>query len=203
MVQIIYHYYDRNMTIGRPKEFDRKEVLEVALHKFWQQGYHVTSVQELIDQMGLSKSSFYQAFGSKKKLFIDCLTHYTDMRVDGFLQGLQPGTSGISIIENFFKSIPNQENKAGCLLVNSANEFGQRDLELSEAVKKSYSRIEKVFLKAIKQSQKEKKLSSKISAADLARSLVCNLSGLQTLSHAGMDKRYLSNQVKLIIKKIH
>ena len=61
---------DRSQTIrmARPREFD-EEVLRRALHLFWDRGYEGASRSDLVDGMGLTKSSLYRAFGSKEGLF--------------------------------------------------------------------------------------------------------------------------------------
>ena len=39
--------------MGRPKEFDREEVLQKALHTFWQKGYDATTLPDLLESMGI------------------------------------------------------------------------------------------------------------------------------------------------------
>ena len=56
-------------TMARPREFDENQALEKALLVFWDKGYEGTSLTDLLGEMGLTKSSFYKAFGSKEDLF--------------------------------------------------------------------------------------------------------------------------------------
>lgn len=43
--------------MARTKEYDRDMALENAMMSFWAQGYTATSVQQILDAMGISRSS--------------------------------------------------------------------------------------------------------------------------------------------------
>ena len=64
--------------MGRQKEFDQEEALIKARNLFWDKGYEKTSLNDLLDVMGIHKKSFYDTFGSKKEIFIDALKNYHD-----------------------------------------------------------------------------------------------------------------------------
>ena len=51
------------------KTFDIDEAIDRATEVFWAKGYEATSLADLIKATGVNKGSFYNAFGSKKKLF--------------------------------------------------------------------------------------------------------------------------------------
>lgn len=63
-------------TRGRPREFDKEEVLGSALRVFWQRGYEGASLTDLTDAMGITRPSLYAAFGNKEALFRQTLDLY-------------------------------------------------------------------------------------------------------------------------------
>ncbi len=64
--------------MGRPKEFDEAEVLERAVELFWARGYQATSVQDIVDHVGVNRQSLYNEFGGKDALFLAALRRYME-----------------------------------------------------------------------------------------------------------------------------
>lgn len=64
--------------MARPRGFDEATVLAQAAGAFLRSGYEGTSVEELTGATGLHRGSLYQAFGSKRGLFLRCLEAATD-----------------------------------------------------------------------------------------------------------------------------
>ncbi len=56
--------------MGRQKTFDEETVLAVASQLFASQGFHATSIDDLVTKTGLLRGSLYKAFGSKRNLFV-------------------------------------------------------------------------------------------------------------------------------------
>jgi AcrR family transcriptional regulator len=63
---------------GRPTTFDRPAVLQEAMKLFWENGYEGTSFEDLISKMSISPSSFYNAFGSKERLYREATECFMD-----------------------------------------------------------------------------------------------------------------------------
>jgi TetR/AcrR family transcriptional repressor of nem operon len=59
--------------MGRQRGYDEGEVLDRSARAFLRAGYEGTSVEELVGATGLHRGSLYQAFGSKRGLFVSCL----------------------------------------------------------------------------------------------------------------------------------
>lgn len=67
------------MRTGRPRSFDRDQVLEKAMHLFWQRGYEGTTLGQLTAAMGIAAPSLYAAFGSKEGLYREALDRYSSL----------------------------------------------------------------------------------------------------------------------------
>lgn len=55
--------------MGRPRKFDEAEVLAGAIALFGKSGFNAVSVDAVVNQLGLNRSSFYNIYGSKHGLF--------------------------------------------------------------------------------------------------------------------------------------
>ena len=59
--------------MGRPRAFDTDDVVRRAGEVFARSGYHGASVDEVLKATGIQRASLYQAFGSKRGLFVEVL----------------------------------------------------------------------------------------------------------------------------------
>lgn len=70
----------------RSKQFKPEQALGSAMSAFWRHGYEATSMEDLMDCMGIGRASIYNAFGNKRALFLAALGHYVS--TGGALQGV-------------------------------------------------------------------------------------------------------------------
>lgn len=62
--------------MGRKIRFNKEHALNKAMHLFWEKGYDATYISDLIETMGISRSTLYDSFGDKDALFKLVLEHY-------------------------------------------------------------------------------------------------------------------------------
>lgn len=194
------------MTVGRPIEFDIQQALEAATRVFWQRGYDATSLDDLLAAMDISKSSLYQAFGGKPQLFQRCLEHYRDSFADRMRTALDESASGLAYIETILSSVANgtsaQMGRAGCLLINTASEFGQRDTKIANLVTRSLERFEDLFYSAVCRAQAEGGVPKNANARSLALFLATNLGGLKGMARAGASPVKIRAVVRVVMNSL-
>ena len=196
-------YTVKAMQIGRPREFDPDEVLDKAMQLFWTKGYEATSLEDLLETMGLSKSSFYQTFQSKHQVFERSIDQYRELMEVTLRERLRHAKSGLAFIEETLASVGGEACRMGrprgCLFMNSASEFAQRDPAIDKLVREGVGKMTDLFMEAVTRAQKEGEISAKRNPRSLARYLVNNLSGLNALAKAGMDPKSLSDIVGVVV----
>ncbi|HHI92586.1 MAG TPA: TetR/AcrR family transcriptional regulator [Gammaproteobacteria bacterium] len=194
------------MTTGRPREFDTNQALAAAMHQFWQQGYTATSLQDLLKAMQISKSSFYQTFGSKHALFQRCMEHYRNTLEDSMLAHLQKSPSARQFIDATFRAISDNgqdgDGQFGCLIMNTASEFAQDDPVVAKLVRTGTEKIHTVFLHAIKRAQADGEIPGDKNPEALASYLLSSMGGLRTMAKAGTARKTLEEIVKITLSAL-
>jgi AcrR family transcriptional regulator len=194
------------MKIGRPLEYNPDQVLEAAMRLFWRQGYEATSLQDLLAEMKLSKSSLYQAFGSKRNLFLQCIKRYREITMAEMQERLLKSDSGIQFIvdtlSGVVKEVNELANPKGCLVINTASEFAQSDAQIALSVANGLDGYRDMFCQAVRKGQKDGCIRHDFESELLANYLVTNMSGLRTMVKAGTNETILERMVEVIVATV-
>ena len=90
------------------KDYDerRTEILTSAQGLFFSKGYEATSVQEIIDAVGIAKGTFYHYFDSKVDLLDALVESLTEQRLQ-FTQAIldEPGLTAAQKLQRIFSEI--------------------------------------------------------------------------------------------------
>lgn len=187
--------------MSRKQAFEKDEVLESAMILFWTQGCQATTPMQLIKEMGLSKSSLYNTFQSKKKLYIECLQAFIDQRVSIY-KNIFEGNDFPIAIEMMFKRHLDAlviKNRRGCFIVNSAIELSPHDPEVEGLVLRGFQRIEKILYKSILEAQKKRLVSKDHDADSLAKFFLSSSNGLSVMSKSNPERESLEKIVNVIL----
>ncbi|MDZ7750319.1 MAG: TetR/AcrR family transcriptional regulator [Gammaproteobacteria bacterium] len=177
------------MSTGRPLGYDPEAALEAAMGLFWRRGYEATSLARLMAVTGLSKSSFYQAFGSKHALFERCMERYSAYMVKTMDAMLAEAPSGRVFVERLLMGIADETRgpgaRRGCLVMNSASEFAGRDPVVADLVARSTASFMAVFRRAVERAKADGEIPPDKDTGVLAAYILTNVAGLRTMVKAG------------------
>jgi TetR/AcrR family transcriptional repressor of nem operon len=187
--------------MARTKEFNEDQALDKAIEIFWHKGYNGTSAQDLVTHLGLSRSSLYDTFGDKQKLFAQSLQRYQKNAQNQIVDLLEQSDNIKETLRDIFKQavIESLEDRItkGCFMVNSSVELAMHDEEIAKIVKNNSQIMEEVFTKAVQKGQDSGNISKTNSARVLARSIFNTYSGIRVLARTGeRDKQVYDDIVK-------
>ncbi|NNF24447.1 MAG: hypothetical protein HKN63_06535 [Rhodobacteraceae bacterium] len=133
----------------------------------------------LIDQIGVSRYRLYSEFGNMRGLFEAALGRYNDEILDlrfGPLEHTETVLSEVLSVLDFYGPAGNGPTAGrGCLLCNTAVEFGPNDPAGSGATQRYFERLPRAFRNALGNAQKTGQLAGVVDTvreADLLTSVV-------------------------------
>jgi TetR/AcrR family transcriptional repressor of nem operon len=189
--------------MGRPQEFDTAEALRRAMHVFWSKGYQATSLADILNATGLSKSSLYATFGDKRALFLAAFEAYRMERMEHLHRILNDGWPARQSIERFFREgvahgvDPTQSH--GCMTANEAVELAPHDVDVQRLVAEDFQAVEDAFTQAIARGQADGSITSRDDPRKLGRFLTVSLQGLQVMARAQSDRERLDDTVTVMM----
>jgi TetR/AcrR family transcriptional repressor of nem operon len=169
--------------MARTKVFDEEEVLDKAMNLFWQKGYNATSAQDLVDTLGISRSSLYDTYGDKHTLFVKALQQYRKERIDPVIKEVNSAEDAEAYIRNFFELVKTaalaENSSMGCFMVNSAVEMAPVDSEVATIANSIMHDTENAVCKVIQKGQDAGVFTTRYPAIALARFVLNSLNGLR------------------------
>jgi AcrR family transcriptional regulator len=164
--------------MGRPKNFNREDVLKKAMPVFWRRGFVDASLHELELATGVNKSGLYSEFEDKEDLFVQSLQYYLESLEKKGLLTTEP--LGWGNIERFLKMGPSSlDGQKGCFAVSSMREFSILPAEAIAIITRSRSKMKQLIAKNI---EVERPKMNADSLAELVLTFFTGLSMEQNLS---------------------
>ncbi len=189
--------------MARTKDFDEDEVLNKAVRLFWYKGYNGTSMQDLVDGLGISRSSLYDTYGDKHTLFIKALESYRESATGKMCNIVTNAVSAKEAIKQLLEmttlDLVGDCDHKGCFMTNAAIEVAPHDKEVSDMICQNDQQIEDAFCKAIEKGQASGEITSKQDARALARFIINNVKGMRVSAKSTTDKSIFDDVIKLTL----
>lgn len=169
----------------RTKEFETDEIADAAMQVFWRRGYAATSVQDLVDGTGLSRSSLYSTFQSKQRLYQKALQRYELLTTLNNVELLGGSGSAKALIRQLLLNIVedelNDSEHKGCLIANACLELAGHDEDVSKFVISNLQKIQHALESLLIKAQQSGEISSTQNPRALASFFVNTIQGLRVL----------------------
>ena len=165
--------------MARSKEFSPEEKLEKARDLFWEKGYHATSMQDLVEAMGLNRGSIYDTYGDKHSLFLQCLTLYAEAGAYTYRKEAVASASPMKAVENIINKGVDWILGQGksCMAVKTSFELAPVDSDAHAIIKRNAEQMTAILEDLLIQAQKMGELAPHKDPQLLAQFISSNFSG--------------------------
>ncbi len=168
----------------RPKTFDQTQALEAAMLQFWESGYEGSSMQNLVDRMGISRQSLYDTYGNKRELFEAALRRYREeVIVPALAELADPSGTPTDLIRDHLLAIADGRERmpVGCLVVRTATEISVEDAAIGEMLNDCVVEALEAIERVIRRGQQSGEFDVRRSARELAASVIASGMGLHVM----------------------
>lgn len=189
--------------MARPKEFDKEEVLQKAVSIFWCKGYEATSMQDLVDGMGIKRQSLYDTFSDKHTLYLSALSYYRADQEKGLAALIASNGTIKEKLGRFFDRVIEEsmtdKTRRGCFMNNAMAEMITRDERTFKIAAEHVKHVEQAWTRAFIDSQKKGEVSKKHDPVALARYFFNAINGLRLIAKTTMDEKVLRDTVNITL----
>ena len=168
---------------------------------FWSRGYEATSVQDLVDALGVNRASLYATFGDKAQLFAAVIDHYGRL-VDGVVaRTLAPPAAGAEAVRAWLRAVIEAATRpagpGGCLFIGTVSASATAPEPLRKkvlaAVKASTDRLQQAL-------ERDSQVVRQENVRALARFFAAEGHGLAILARTGVRRPELEAAAEVALR---
>jgi TetR/AcrR family transcriptional repressor of nem operon len=187
--------------MARPRTFDEGEALDRAMEVFWKKGYQNTTTDDLMHAMGIQRGSFYNAFGSKKEVYLRTLDRYVEVMTEGGpyreLAHADPGIDALeAMFHRYLESLVGDRGPHGCYFVHVSKEHRGDDPEIQKAIQAGITQMKALITRSIEAEQERGNLPPDVDPDGAALLLMSVAWGSHVMMEAGVPKEQVVRAAK-------
>lgn len=181
---------------GRPRKFNRDEVLDLAVTTFWAKGYHGASLDDLTESMGINRPSLYATFGNKHKLFMEVMDRYSGTLgckpVIAFQGEPDIKKAVAAFFEASIRAATLRGKPRGCLIVSVAVQYAEKDELVGKKLSGMFAEMDQVIADQFLAARDKGQLSPTADPQALARMVISVTHSIAARARVGASRKELS-----------
>jgi AcrR family transcriptional regulator len=183
----------------RSRAFDEDVVLTGAMNAFRKGGYAGVAVPELEVATGISAGSIYNSYGDKRGLFLAAFEHYLKAVLEYRIARFATPSRGLAGLRQLFLSLLREPGgeKFGCLITNTAIEFGPDGGIADQTTRKGFEILERMFLDRLAAAGSSGELRSGVDALSASIRLLALYQGVLVLVRGGYEASRIRRAINL------
>ncbi len=117
----------------------RETIIKTASNLFYQKGYNLTGINEIISESGIAKATLYSHFKSKEDLCVAYLNYLNKpflKNIEAFALSKPKGSKQILALFDFLEKFFLSDNFNGCWCLNTISEIPNQNIKIRNEIQK-------------------------------------------------------------------
>jgi AcrR family transcriptional regulator len=181
---------------GRPRAFDKEQVLDRALELFWSEGFEATSLDDIAAAAGIARPSLFAALGNKDTIYIKTMERFSANMRGVFDEAFGSATPLPKALKRFYRRaldiyVSGAASPRGCLVLCTAPAVGARYPAIRCTVASLVHAGDRAFEDVFRRARERGELAATADPAGLAVLASATLQTLAVRARAGEPRRKL------------
>ncbi len=181
----------------------KQEIIKTSHDLFLLNGYKNTSINNIVESLGISKWAFYHHFRDKKSLFLAVMDYFSSTAPKEFYEILWKEVAErqdiLRLFEILNESFIEDEFKWGCLLGNMALELSDIDDFYNDKIKSIFIWWEKWLIAHI---NKIPNFTPKKTPKEIARYMIYSIEWIRMMAKVFKDKNRNKKELDLFLETL-
>ena len=181
----------------------RSEILEAALTCFSREGFHRTTMQDIVRQSGLSPGAIYNYFKSKEEI-IEAVANERQLTEKRLVMDAVGASAGVGVLERirdaFLDELDSPKERRQRRVSVQLWAEAQRNPEIRRVVQRSFEEPRKLISQVLASSQKRGEIAARFDPDVLASFLIATFHGL--VLQREWDERFAAEPHKVLLNSL-
>ena len=175
----------------------KSKILDVAGRLFYEQGYNLTGINQVIDEADIAKGSLYNHFDSKSALLLEYLEQFQTAwfeNADRFLEDFPDPAKKIAALFDYRIQYQQKHGYGGCPFIKVNHELSRGDILINQKIQEIKIKV-KDYIRALVSIAGHKQILSDDALTDL---IYLTMEGSVTSAAIYKDVKDLRSAKKII-----
>lgn len=179
--------------MGQKGENTRREIINKSLMLFSVKGYFNTSINDILEETGLTKGGIYGHFNNKEEIWNAAYQEAASIWKKIIFKDLKPVTDPLTRIEMLIEHdmrdyIGSNVFPGGCFFLNMLVDLSGQSKEMSDFVWNGFEGIMRIIESWIEEADKLNMLKPELNCKEISKFIVISLNGTAALYAATKDQ---------------
>lgn len=180
----------------------RQLIIEKSFHVFRKKGFVLVTMQDIIDECGISRGGLYKYFANTSDIFIELLKSGSSKKTI-IEKEMEEKKGFVAIMEDFFK-----EQKWELLNLEETIRFATYEFfmtvkneDTAQMIEENYENNVKLIKKLLKYGESRREIGKKENLNTIANQIVIWLEGLNLLAMVKkLDSKFMEEQFEYLLR---